>query len=226
MTTSTNEPGSDGNTLTPDQAGGAFSDALTFARIVITPIIMALILWRWPETQIALLATVLLIVAGLTDIFDDYFGGASRSAVRRYGYLDDAADTILFVGVLIALSVVLLLNGLFAWTFAVPALILVGRELFIAATKGGALRRFGWADNIWSSLKSFFAIAGTATLVASPWLTAWLDDARAGTDKAVDVYGTGSPTVWIVGQTMLWLAALFSLVSAVRILRHDFSAEA
>ena len=107
--------------LSPEETGGAFADALTLLRIILTPAIMALIVWRWPDVQISILATALLIIAAVTDILDDIFGGSARNAVRRYGYLDDAADTILMVGVLIAIGFVLWQNDILGWGFALPA---------------------------------------------------------------------------------------------------------
>ncbi|WP_298912193.1 CDP-alcohol phosphatidyltransferase family protein [uncultured Algimonas sp.] len=226
MTTSTNEPRSDDDAvIAPGGGGGAFADGLTFVRLAVTPLIMALILWQWPEPQIAILASVLFIVAALSDVFDDFFGGAARGALRRYGYLDDVADTVLIVGVLIALSVVLWRNGLFQWAFAVPAVILVGRELLVGLVKGYELSRFGWPDNPLSNAKGGFAMLGTCLLVASPWLTQWTDSLRAGTDRAMDVYGSVSPWLWIAGQACLWIAAVFSVLSAYRILTHVRSPE-
>lgn len=200
------------------ETGGALADALTFLRIVVTPVIMVLILWAWPDTQIAILATVLFIIAALTDIFDDFFGGASRGALRRYGYLDDVADTILVVGVLVALGVVLLRNGMASWTWIVPFAILILREVIIGLTKGFELARFGWPDNPLSNAKAGFSMLGAALLVASPWLTQWIDMIRAGTDGAMAVYDEASPFIWLTGTVVLWIAALFSLVSGYKIL--------
>ena len=218
MTTSTNEPPEP--ELSVEERGGAFADALTFLRIIVTPVIMALIVWRWPDTQVAVLASFLFIVAAVTDIFDDYFGGAARAGLRRYGYLDDVADTILVVGTLIALGIVLLGNGLAGWTWMVPFAVIIGREVLVGLVKGFELSRYGWADNIWSNLKGGFAVLGTSLLVSSPWLTQWVDMGRAGTDNALQVFGSGSPLVWVLGEIALWIAALFSVVSGAKILTH------
>ena len=225
MTTSTNETehhdGGWSDTdvpLSPEESGGAFADALTFLRIAVTPVIMALVVWRWPDTQIAILATFLFIIAALTDIFDDFFGGASRSVHRRYGYLDDVADTILIVGVLVALSVVLFANGLISWTWLIPVSVIVLREVLIGLFKGFELSRHGWPYNLWSNAKGGFAMLGTALLLASPWLTQWVDMSRANDANVVEVYNNASPLVWVLGEVALWIAAVFSVISAVKIL--------
>lgn len=204
--------------MPPDEAGGAFADGLTLVRFAVTPIIMALIIWQWPDPQVAILASFLFIIAALSDIFDDYFGGSARSATRRFGYLDDAADTVLIVGVLLALSYVLWQNSLFHWAFAIPVCVLIAREAIVGLVKGYELSRFGWPDNFPSNAKAGFAMLGTVLLLGSPWLTQALDRFRAGTDKAMDVYNTGSPAIWIAGQVALWIAMIFSLLSGYRIL--------
>lgn len=204
--------------VTQDGLGGAFADGLTLVRLLVTPVIMALILWQWPDPQIAILASVLFIVAAVTDIFDDWFGGASRSLTRRYGYLDDIADTVLIVGGLTALAIVLFRGGLMHWAFAVPVVILIGREMLVGLLKGFELSRYGWPDNVISNTKTAFAMLGTTLLVGSPWLTQLWDRLRAGDDRVMEVYSAGSPAIWIIGQACLWIAAVFSLISAYKIL--------
>ncbi|MGB3456049.1 MAG: CDP-alcohol phosphatidyltransferase family protein [Litorimonas sp.] len=222
MTTSTNDPGTEPS---PDKAGGAFADALTLLRLLATPLIMALILWQWPEPQIAILASFLFIIAALSDIFDDLFGGSARSSVRRYGYLDDAADTVLFVGVLIALGIVIARNGMMHWAWLVPVAILVLREAIVGIVKGYELSRYGWPDNPLSNAKGAFAMLGTVLMVGSPWLTQLLDRMTAGPDNALEVYGSVSPTIWILGQVCLWIAAIFSVLSGLRILQSKAPVE-
>ena len=206
--------------LSDAEKGGAFADALTFLRIAMTPVIMALIIWRWPDLQVALLASFLFLVAAVTDIFDDYFGGAARSQYRRYGYLDDIADTVLFVGVLLALAFVLFRAGMASWTWLVPVAVIIGRELVVGLVRGFELSRHGWPDNLYSSAKGGFAVLGTSLLVASPWLTQWIDMTRATDANVIDVLGGGSPLVWVVGEIALWIAAVFSLIAGYQILTH------
>jgi phosphatidylglycerophosphate synthase len=218
MTTSTNDPEPD---TPPDTAGGAIADALTLLRLFVTPLIMALVLFAgWPDPQISILACFLFIIAAVSDILDDVFGGSSRNAVRRYGYLDDAADTILVTGVLTALTIVVWRSGLMHWAFLIPVAVLILREVAVGVFKGYELSRFGWDDDTASNLKGGFAMLGTMLLVGAPWLTQALDRLRAGPDRALEVYGAVSPALWIVGQICLWIAALFSLVTGYKILTH------
>lgn len=213
-----NRDNPDQTQLSDRNQGGAFADGLTLARLAVTPLIMALVIWNWPDPQVAILATFLFIIGSVTDIFDDWFGGAARSAARHYGWLDDIADTVLSVGVLVSLSIVLSLNGLMHWAFFVPVAALILREILVGLVRGYELSRFGWPDNPWSNAKAGFSMLGVALLLSSPWLTLWLDRWRAGDDNAMAVYDTGSPLIWILGQGALWVAVIFSLISGYKIL--------
>ncbi len=211
------------SSMSPKQAGGAFADGLTFVRILMTPIIMAIIILAWPETKMAVFASILFLVAALTDIFDDYLGGASRSIYRKYGWIDDIADTILVIGTLIALLVVIFREDLLTWTFAVPAFILILRELAVGLFKGRALRQFGWPDTKLSNAKVSMSVLAVCTLVASPWLSQMSDLFRAANDPS-RVLNIGSPWVWLFGIFCLWIAAILSVVTGLRIFRTKFTA--
>ena len=203
----------------PQGMGGAFADGLTLIRILLTPLIMFLIVTHWPITAMAALASVLFLIAALTDIFDDYFGGTDASVFRRFGYLDDVADTVLCIGTLAALLFVTHRAGFLAWPFAVPAGIIIAREIIVAVLKGRAIVVYGWPDNFLSSAKSGFIMLGVCILVATPWLTQWFDALRASDRNVVDVFNNASPAIWVAGEVVLWIGAIFSILSAIKIIR-------
>ncbi len=215
----------------PKAAGGAFADALTWLRILIMPLV-AFLIWRgWQpvdaggiDVGLTLLASALFAIGALTDIFDDFLGGNERSVHRRFGYLDDVADTVLVVGTLLALLYVVHRAGLMSWLLLVPAAILIGRELIVGLFKGYELSRFYFPDSLLSNFKSGLSMLATCLLLASPWLQSWVDRMMAGEDKVAEVFATSSPTIWIAGQLILWAAAILSAITAVGIFRTDFSA--
>jgi len=218
MTTSTNDSASQ-NAEILEETGGAFADGLTLIRILLTPAIMFLIIKFWPLTAMAALASVLFLVAALTDIFDDYFGGTETSVFRRFGHWDDVADTILCTGTLAALLFVTHRAGFLAWPFAVPALIIIAREILVGFVKGKQISIYGWPDNFLSSAKSFFIMLGVCILVATPWLTQWFDALRANEANVVDVFNNASPMIWVIGEIALWIGAVFSILSAIKIFK-------
>jgi len=215
----------------PKALGGAFADALTWLRILIMPLVAFLIWKGWHPIEaggidigLTVLASVLFAIGALTDIFDDFFGGNERSVHRRFGYLDDIADTILVIGTLAALIFVIHRAGVMSWLFLVPAAVLIGRESIVGLFKGYELSRYILPDSLLSNLKSGLSMLATCLLLASPWLQAWFDRAFTAAADVEQVFTTTSPTIWIAGQIILWVAAVISVVTAVQIFRTDFSA--
>ena len=85
----------------PKAVGGALADALTLLRILIMPLVAFLIWKGWQpvaaggiDLGLTLLASALFAIGALTDIFDDFLGGNERSVHRKFGFLDDVADTV------------------------------------------------------------------------------------------------------------------------------------
>ena len=214
MTISTNKTGETSSTAT----GGALADALTLIRLVLTPIIMMVIIKGWPNLDMAVLASVLFIVAALTDFFDDYFGGTEMAVHRKFGWFDDIADILLVIGTLAAMLYVTHKNGLLAWTFAIPAGVIIAREVLVGLVKGYEMTKTGWPETKFGDLKNGLVMLGTCLLVASPWLTTWIDRAIAGPDNAMEVYGSTSPYVWLIGEGILWFAAIVSVLTGFKLL--------
>lgn len=215
----------------PKAVGGAFADGLTWLRILVMPLVAFLIWKGWQPVDaggidigLTVLASALFAIGALTDIFDDFLGGNERSMHRSFGYLDDVADTILVVGTLMALIFVIHRAGLMSWLFVVPAGVLIGREVIVGIFKGYELSRFILPDTFLSNLKSGLSMLATCLLLASPWLQSWIDRKMAGTENVADVFATSSPTVWIIGQILLWVAAIVAILSAIDVFRTDFSA--
>ncbi len=214
MTISTNKTGETSSTPT----GGAFADALTVIRLVLTPVIMMVIIKGWPNLDMAVLASTLFIVAALTDFFDDYFGGTEMATHRKFGWFDDIADIFLVLGTLAAMLYVTHKNGLLAWTFAIPAGVIIAREIVVGLVKGYEMTKTGWPETRFGDLKNGLVMLGTCLLVASPWLTTWIDRFLAGGDKAMEVYGSTSPYVWLIGEGILWFAAIVSIITGYKLL--------
>ena len=224
MTTSTNK----NSELA--QSGGAFADGLTIIRLLMTPLIMFVIYKAWsgqpgdPEgfislnLSLVLLASILFAIAAITDVLDDYVGGSSQSLERKFGWYDDIADSVLVSGTLVALMWVIHKAGLLHWTFAVPACVLIARDVFLAITKGYEMSKFGFNETKLGDIKSVIAMLATCLLVAAPWLSNIVDGMRGGAeaDNVMKVYDSASPLVWNIGLLALWIAAILAIITAVK----------
>ena len=214
MTISTNKVDENQTTAT----SGAIADALTLVRVVLVPVIMFLIIKGWPNLDMAVLASSLFIVAALTDFFDDYFGGTEKAVHRKFGWFDDIADILLVIGTLAAMLYVTHKNGFLAWTFAIPAGVIILREGLVGLLKGYQMTKTGWPETRFGDLKNGLIMLGTCLLLASPWLTTWIDRLLAGADNAMDIYGSTSPYVWLIGEGILWIAAIISIITGIKLL--------
>ena len=212
MTISTNKTGEANST----QTGGAIADALTLMRFVLTPIIMFVIIKVWPDLNMAILATFLLIFAAMIDLFDDYFGGAETAIHRKLGWFDDIADIILVIGTLLAMSWVIYHAGLMNWMITVPIILFIGKEVLIGLLKGFELSNLNPIEDRLATAKNALSMLAVSVLIASPWLTTWLDGQRAADDPYA-VYNEASPIFWLIGTGLLWIAALIGLIHAVRL---------
>ena len=210
MTTSTQ------NDDTP--ISGGIADVLTLMRALLTPVIMFIIIKGWPLNGYAVLASALFFFAALTDILDDYFGGAETAPQRRFGWFDDIADIILVIGSLLAMAWVVYKSGWMNWMIAVPMALFIGKELLIGLTKGFELSNLNPVEDNLATAKNALSMLAICVLLASPWLTTWLDTLRAG-DNPYAVYNESSPIFWLIGMGLLWVAAIVSLLHGFRILQ-------
>ena len=213
MTISTNKTGEEESTA----AGGAIADALTLIRLVLTPIIMIIIIKGWPDLNMAILASFLFIIAAFTDFLDDYFGGTENAPNRKFGWFDDIADIVLVVGTLIALLYVTHKGGVLGWLFALPAGVIIVREVLVGLLKGYDMMKSGWPETKYGAIKNGLTMLGTCLLLASPWITHWVDMSLSGKDN-VDALISSSPQVWMIGQGVLWFAAIVSVITGFKIL--------
>ena len=101
----------------------------TATRIVLTPVVMALILVPEDGDDTAVLATILFCVAAATDWVDGRLARRWSVTTKLGSFLDTTADKLLVSGVLIAL---LGAGRVSPWIVA----IIVGRELVLMGVRG------------------------------------------------------------------------------------------
>ena len=106
-----------------------FLAAGTATRVVLTPVVMALILFADGDDDVELLATVLFCVAAATDYVDGRLARRWNVTSKLGSFLDTTADKLLVSGVLIAL---LGEERVSPWIVA----LIVGRELVLMGVRG------------------------------------------------------------------------------------------
>ena len=163
---------------------------LTLLRIVVIPVFV--VLFYIPLFGINnYLLTGLFILAGLTDWFDGYLARRLKMQSEFGAFLDPVADKLM-----VSMVLVLLVSAHPGWLLAIPATIIIGRELTISAVRE-------WMANVGERTKVAVSIIGkfktTAQMVAFGFLLF---------EEPIGVL----PTLQI-GYVLLYLAAILTLWS-------------
>lgn len=131
---------------------------LALLRLILTPIAMFLILQSPGNRGYAIAATVVFVVAALTDFADGYLARRWRITTTLGAFLDTVADKVLVAGALIALVEI-------GTTSSWVAFIIIAREVSIMGLRSvAALDQSTVPPSIWGKSKA--AIQFTAISVA------------------------------------------------------------
>ncbi|GMR03124.1 MAG: CDP-diacylglycerol--glycerol-3-phosphate 3-phosphatidyltransferase [Acidimicrobiia bacterium] len=160
---------------------------LAVIRLILTPIAMALILASPGNRTLAITATVVFVVAAITDFADGYLARRWQITTTLGAFLDTVADKILVSGALIALVEI---GRTSSWV----AFIIIGREVAIMGLRSvAALDQDTVPPSMWGKSKA------TVQFVA-------ISVAMLGID--IDI----GP--WRVDQWLMAAAVVVTLISA------------
>lgn len=128
--------------------GGSVLLGLTYVRILLVPVVMALILAGPDRDSAYVAAAVIFAIAASTDFVDGYLARRWALTTTFGSFLDTTADKLVVSGALIALVEV---DRASAWI----AIIIVGRELVILGLRGVvAADGTVFPPSIWGKLKT------------------------------------------------------------------------
>ncbi len=169
---------------------------LGLARIVATPVVMALLLLPFPGA--GLIGFVVYTAAAGTDWFDGRIARARGQVTPLGVFMDLTADKVLVAGVLIAMVQVELLP---AWIVAV----LVIRELVVAG-----VRQLAASANVVIAARGLGKWKAFATNLAIAVLLVAFDGLHGGPIAQLDF----TPELELIGAWLALMAALLAVVSA------------
>jgi CDP-diacylglycerol--glycerol-3-phosphate 3-phosphatidyltransferase len=141
-----------------------FLAAGTATRIILTPVVMALILLpEGGDADAELLATILFVVAAATDWIDGRLARRWNVTTRLGSFLDTTADKLLVAGVLIALVGV---DRVSPWIVA----LIIGREFVLMALRGVIVAEGGevMAPSMLGKLKTSIQFLAIALAIPRP----------------------------------------------------------
>lgn len=148
---------------------------LAVLRLILTPIAMYLILQSPGSRGYAIAATVVFVIAALTDFADGYLARRWRITTTLGAFLDTVADKILVVGALLALVEI---GSTSSWV----AFIIIAREVAIMGLRSvAALDQSTVPPSLWGKSKAAlqftaisFAILRLEIMIAGWRLDQWL----------------------------------------------------
>ena len=152
---------------TPETRAAAFLKGVTYLRIALTPVIMALVLAGDHVRYAYAVGGALFAIAAVTDFVDGRLARRWKQTTTLGTFLDTTADKLLVSGVLVALVSV---GRASAWI----AFIIIGRELLILGLRGAVTAADGTVvvPSIWGKLKAnvqFVAIFLAIVRTSEPW---------------------------------------------------------
>jgi len=135
-------------TTAADLRAAAFLKVVTWARVALVPVILALIL-AGPDNEDAFAAAAgLFAIAALTDFFDGLLARRWAQTTVFGNFLDTTADKLLVSGALVGLLVV---DRVSPWI----ALVIIGREVLIIGLKGAVASTGGLVQpSVWGKAKA------------------------------------------------------------------------
>ncbi|MCE2761102.1 MAG: CDP-diacylglycerol--glycerol-3-phosphate 3-phosphatidyltransferase [Acetobacteraceae bacterium] len=173
---------------------------LTLSRIAAIPLLVVLASINTPQADMA--ACVVFSVAAITDYFDGKIA-RNRGAVSGFGrMLDPIADKLLVGAALMLLAGYGRLSdaGLF------PAIVIMLREILVSGLREFlAELRIGLPVTPLAKWKTGFQMGALGTLLAG--------------DSGAPVIGLGFLPVSLIGEGMLWAAAVLTLITGWDYLR-------
>lgn len=174
---------------------------LTIARILITPIYLALILWESLPHRF-LIATLVYSIAAITDAIDGKLARKNNQITNFGKLLDPIADKILTTSALLAFMQMGLCN---IWI----VMIVLTREFTVAS-----IRMIAAADgvvipaNIWGKLKTVSQMTFTIVIML-------LGEVYTLLATYNPVWYEKMPSLALISNILLWITAVLTVISGV-----------
>ena len=178
---------------------------LTWARIVLIPVVVGVFYLPLPIADANLIATVAFVLAAVTDWFDGWLARKLGQTSAFGAFLDPVADKLMVAAALVVLVKI-------GRADALLAIIIVGREITISALRE-------WMATIGASRSVAVSFIGklktTAQMVAIPML---LYHDPLG---PLDIHAIGVFLMWVAALLTLWSMAYYVRRAWPEIVKHQ-----
>jgi CDP-diacylglycerol--glycerol-3-phosphate 3-phosphatidyltransferase len=172
---------------------------LTLLRIALIPLLMVVFYVPWQSSNVACM--LIFLAAGITDWLDGYLARKMQMETPFGAFLDPVADKLM-----VAIVLVLLVQQQASAYLAIPAAVIIGREITIA------------------SLREWMAEIGEQATVKVSQLGKWKTTTQMLAIGMLlfreDLFGI---PINYCGYALLYIAAILTLWSMINYLRSAFS---
>jgi CDP-diacylglycerol---glycerol-3-phosphate 3-phosphatidyltransferase len=150
------------------------STRITLLRIVLIPVLIALLLAERDQAGTGLLAAAVFLIASLTDFIDGYLARRWQQVTTLGNFLDTTADKLLVMGALLGL---LAIGRVDVWV----AFVVIAREVAVLGLRAvAAAHSVVISASIWGKLKFNVQVVGITLAILRPdahlgrlWLDEW-----------------------------------------------------
>lgn len=183
---------------------------LTLTRIVMMPLLVALMWWPdWPTGY--LFAFVLYSLMAITDYFDGYFARSSGAVSKLGQFLDPIADKIMVAAVILTLAAQGVLRGPYVGdAHVIAGLVILIREIAVSGLREflGPLKVSLPVSRL-AKWKTTFQLLALGSLILGRGLPEW----------TVIIRNVEANVPHTVGLATLWAAAILTLITGWDYLR-------
>ena len=181
---------------------------LTWMRIILIPLLIAV--FYVPETWVQtvgrdLAATLIFVVAAVTDWLDGYLARRWRQTSAFGAFLDPVADKLMVAAALIVLVQLGRLD-------AILAMIIIGREITISALREW-MARIGAHKSV--AVSMIGKIKTTAQMIAIPMLLYF------SPLRGIDVFQVGTWLIYVAAVLTLWSMGYYMRMAWPHLIEED-----
>ncbi len=142
--------------------GLTFSTRITLIRIVLVPVLLALIMAEGRMERATSLAAVVFLIASFTDFVDGYLARRWQQVTALGNFLDTTADKLLVIGALVGLEAIGVANVWVVFVVITREVAVLGLRA-VAASSGVVI-----SASIWGKLKFNVQVLGITLAILHP----------------------------------------------------------
>jgi CDP-diacylglycerol--glycerol-3-phosphate 3-phosphatidyltransferase len=188
---------------------------LTVLRLVLIPLFI--VAYHLPYRYANVLATVLFVIAAITDWLDGYLARRLGQHSHFGAFLDPVADKLMVAAALVMLVAdPVVYNAVYdGRLFAIVVVVIVGREITVSALREW-MAEYGKRSRVAVSFVG--KVKTTAQMLAIPFLL-WREDLLG-----LPILHTGEVLLYIAGALTLWSMLMYLRVAWADLLHPDRAA--